>query len=174
MSNRIENLDEMLECAIREKGAIEYMERLDRRKMIRRRKSILYWSCSAAAAIAVLIGLNLKLGYDARSAGYSFDPAFGQMGGSEITALMQEKRISEAEARIKQARLRLAEETAFPSSSDPDYLLQLSTDSQELDLLDAVCLLRKGRYFKAKKALKAIVEAGGAFAEEAGQLLERL
>ena len=31
MSNEIENLDRMLECAIREKWAVEHMKELDRR-----------------------------------------------------------------------------------------------------------------------------------------------
>ena len=171
MSNKIDNLDQMLECAIRENGAIEHMKELDRREQVRRRQHISSWAFGVAASLTVVICINLKLGYDARTAGYAFDPTFGQMGGSEITALMQEKRLDEAMVQIDLTRKRLDIELATPPSSDPDYLLQLESDRQELDLLEAICLMRKGRYFKARKTLTAIVDANGAYKAEAQQLL---
>ena len=128
----------------------------------------------AACVILAGSGLDLKLSRDARSAGYAFIPADGQAGGSEITALMQEKKIDQAQALIVLAKEKVQEEILAPVSSDPDYLTQLEADKDELNLLDAVCLLRKGKYFKAKKALKAIASANGAFAEEARTLLKEL
>ena len=174
MSNEIENLDRMLECAIREKWAVEHMKELDRREKIRRRRYVRSWAFSVAASLTVVFGIDAKLGHNARRAGYAFDPNFGQMGGSEITALMQEKKIDEAVTQIDLARVRIDKEIAEPSSSDPDYLLQLESDRQELDLLEAVCLMREGKYFKARKALKAILEEGGAYKAEAQKLLEEL
>ena len=174
MSNEIDNLDRMLECAIREKWAVEHMKELDLREKKRRRRYIRSWAFGVAASFAIVIGVDAKLSHDARSAGYAFDPTFGQMGGSEITALMQERKIDEAVRQIDLARVRIDKEIAEPASSDPDYLLQLESDRQELDLLDAVCLMRDGKYFKARKALKAIVGKGGAYKSEAQKLLQEL
>lgn len=172
MSNRTDDLEQMLECAIREKGAIEHMTELDRREQAHRRLYIRSWAFGVAAAVIIVFGVDLKLGHNARTAGYAFDPTFGQMGGSEITALMQERRIDEALVQIALTRDRLDLEVATPLSSDPDYLLQLESDRQELDLLEAVCLLRKGKYVKARKALKSILNDNGAYNAEAQQLFD--
>ena len=53
-------------------------------------------------------------------------------------------------------------------------MVQLDVDRQELDLLEAVCALRKGQYFRSRRLLKAIAAGGGAFAPEASSLLEQL
>ena len=166
-----DNLDTMLECAIREKGVMEHMVEIDRHEKQMRKRRVQFFSYGVATCLAVVACTDLKLSHDARVAGYAFDPEFGQKGGSEITALMAEKRIDEATVKIEEAREALSAEKAAPSSNDPEYLQQLETDEQELDLLEAVCLMRKGKYFKAKKALKAIVTEGGAWSAEAEQLL---
>lgn len=172
MSNKIDNLDEMLECAIRERAAFERMEELDRLARERHHRVMRFCSFAAAACISAVAVVAGVLRHEARTAGYAFDPAYGQMGGSEITALMQEKQIDEAVCKISDARALLEEEISHISpDEDPDYKLQLSNDLQELDLLEAVCHMRKGNYFKAKKALKAIVAAGGTYSDEAETLL---
>lgn len=168
-----ETLNELLESAIREKAAIKHMEELDRRSRLRVRR-IRFISYSAAACVALFAFTGLKLGHDARTAGYAFNPVAGQMGGSEITALMQEKQIIQALNAINDSRTLLAKEMADPSSPDPEYLDQLESDRQELDLLEAVCWLRQGHYFKGKKALKAIAARGGVYATEALSILESL
>ena len=165
------NLDQMLESAIREKGAKEFLQRVEARDQRRRR----HWRASAysfAACLAIFVVGGWRFSYNTRVAGYAFDPVAGQMGGSEITALMQERQIKEALIKIDEARDQLALEMENPSSTDPEYAIQLETDRQELDLLSAVCSMRQGRYFKAKRALKEIAEGGGAFAEEAQSLLK--
>lgn len=169
-----DNLDTMLECAIREKGVMEHMAEIDRHERQQRIRRVQFFSYGVAACLAVVACTGIKLSHDARTAGYAFDPAFGQMGGSEITALMAEKHIDEAVLKIEDARDALSYEKATPSSTDPEYLQQLEADEQELDLLEAVCLMRKGKYFKAKKALKAIIAEGGAWSAEAEQLLESM
>ena len=68
----------------------------------------------------------------------------------------------------------MAKEIASPSSDDPEYMTQLKIDSQELDLLEAVCYMRQGKYFKAKKYLKRIVAGGSHFSAEAEKLLGEL
>lgn len=165
------NLDEMLESAIREKGAKEFLQRVearDRRRQRRWRTSVY----SFATCLALIVIGSWRFSYNTRVAGYSFDPVAGQMGGSEITALMQERQIKEALVKIDEAREILAEEMAHPSSDDPEYRIQLETDRQELDFLSAVCAMRQGRYFKAKRALKEIASGEGAYAEEARSLLK--
>ena len=168
-----ETLNELLECAIREKAAIKHMEELDRRSRLRIRR-IRFISYAAAACVALFAFTGIKLGHDARNAGYAFNPVAGQMGGSEITALMQEKQIRQALDAIGESRAKLAQEMADPSSPDPEYLDQLESDRQELDLLEAVCWLRQGHYFKGKKALKEIAFHDGVFATEAQSILESL
>lgn len=174
MNSNTQDLNELLECAIREKGAIGHMVELDRRERIQRRRRLQYFAYGVAACIAVIACTDISLSSTARKAGYAFDPTFGQMGGSEITALMQEKKIDEAMLKIYDAIMQVEAEMVSPSSQDPEYTLQLKNDREELDLLEAICLMRKGKYFKARKALKAIAEAGGFFSSEASELLEKM
>ncbi len=168
-----ETLNELLESAIREKAAIKHMEELDRLSRLHVRR-IRFISYAAAACLAIFAFTGLKLGHDARTAGYAFNPVAGQMGGSEITALMQEKQIHQALNAINISRAKLAQEIADPSSPDPEYLDQLESDRQELALFEAVCWLRQGHYFKGKKALNAIAAQGGVYAAEALSILESL
>lgn len=174
MNNDLQSLDELLECAIREKGAIAHMEELDRKGKTVHHHWLHTFAYGAAACIAIAACTDLKLSSDARKAGYGFDPTYGQAGGSEITALMQERKINEAIRQIDLAYDKVNAEIESPSSSDPEYIQQLNSDLQELDLLEAVCMMRKGQYFKSRKALKAIASSGGAFADEANKLLNDL
>lgn len=171
MSNKFDELDEILECAIREKNAIEYMEALDERKHSLMKRRVVYVICGMAACLIIFCGTNIKLKNDIRRAGNAFDPLYGQAGGSEITALMKDNRLDEARTLIVTEKKRLEDEMLSPTSTDPEYTAQLTIDNEELELLDAVCLMRKGQYFKAVKALKKIVSADGAFADEAKKLL---
>ena len=90
------DIDEMLECAIREKGLLADMAKLDAAALKHERRRTVTFVCSIAACLIMFIGIDLSLSSIARRVGYGFEPAAGQMGGSEITALMQEKRIDEA------------------------------------------------------------------------------
>jgi hypothetical protein len=53
-------------------------------------------------------------------------------------------------------------------------MTQLQMDEQELDLLEAVCYMRQGKYIKAKRALRQIVQSAGHYSHEAEQLLSSL
>lgn len=175
MSKKMDNLDELLECAIRETGAIRHMEELARLNQKRRMfLQALSYGAAACLFIGAPFGIDHKLSGEARKVGYAFIPADGQAGGSEITALMQDKKIAEAKDLIVAAKVQIEEEMKAPPSDDPEYLIQLTADKEELDLLEAVCLLREGRYFRAKKALKKITSTDGAFAKEAKELLKKL
>ena len=165
------NLEEMLESAIREKGAKEFLQRIEARDQRRRRR----WRASAysfAACLVIAVVWSWWFSYNTRVAGYAFDPAAGQMGGSESSALMRERQIKKALVKIGQAREMLADELSHPSSDDPEYAIQLEIDRQELDFLSAVCVMRQGRYFKAKWTLKAIAAGEGVFADDARSLLK--
>ena len=172
MNTDPESLNDLIEAAVFERGAITHLETLERK--VQRRKLWLRTAIAVAASLIVFSGIGLKLGSDARKVGYAFDPVSGQKGGSRITALMQEREIDQAQDAIVAARQKLSLELANPSSSDPEYMVQLDVDRQELDLLEAVCALRKGQYFRARRLLKAIAAGGGAFAPEASSLLEQL
>ena len=168
------DLNEQIECAIRERGAKSHLMNLE--KEIQQRNRLLARTVAIAASFLLLftIGIDVKISADIREIGYAFNPVEGQSGGSEITALMESKEIKAALVKIDEARIIVDKEIADPTSDDPDYLTQLNIDSEELDFLEAVCYMRQGKYFKAKKALKAIVADAGHYSQEAESLLEAL
>ena len=168
------DLEEQIECAVREKGAKAHLAALEQSIMQRQRVLVRTLSIAASFILLIGVGVDLKLSNDVRAVGYAFNPVEGQSGGSEITALMERKEIKEALAKIDEARIIVGQEIADPISDDPDYLTQLQMDSQELDFLEAVCYMRQGKYFKAKKALKAIASSHGHYSHEAESLLEAL
>lgn len=168
------DIDEMMECAIRGKGLLEDMAGMDSAMRRRGKFRMTAYICSAAACLVAAIGIDMKMSGLARTAGYTFEPGAGQMGGSEITALMQRKDISAAMVKIDSARVELNARLAEPASDDPEYLVQLNDDMQELDLLEAVCRMRKGQYLKARKMLRKIADAEGTWADEAARLLKSL
>lgn len=168
------DLNEQIDCAIRERGAKSHLMELE--KEIRQKNRFMIRAVSIAASLLLIltVGIDLKLGSDIKSVGYAFNPVQGQSGGSQITALMQDYNIEEALRYIDEARVLVAKEIASPSSDDPEYMTQLNIDSQELDFLEAVCYMRQGKYFKAKRYLKRIVAGGSHFSAEAEKLLGEL
>lgn len=168
------DLDEQIECAVREKGAKEHLASLERTLVQQQKRSFRFAAIAASFMIMLTVGLDVKLSGDIRTVGYAFNPVEGQSGGSEITALMQDKNIKEALVKIEEARVLIQEEKDNPVHEDQDYLTQLDTDGQELDFLEAVCYMRLGKYIKAKKVLKQIVALGGHFSGEAEKLLNQL
>lgn len=168
------DLNEQIDCAVRERGAKSHLIELE--KYIQQKNSLLTRTMSIAASFLILltIGLDIKLSGDIREIGYAFNPVAGQSGGSEITALMEDKQIKEALDQIESARIALSDEMQNPSYDDEAYIVQLEMDAQELDLLEAVCYMRQGKYFKAKKSLKDIVDGKGSYSSEAEELLNSL
>ena len=168
------DLNEQIDCAIRERGAKSHL--MDLEKEIQRRNSLWVRTVSIAASFLLLltIGIDVKLSADISEVGYAYNPIEGQSGGSEITALMESKEIDKALTKIDEARLVVEEEIANPASDDPDYMTQLQMDEQELDLLEAVCYMRQGKYIKAKRALRQISKSSGHYSYEAEQLLSSL
>ena len=87
---------------------------------------------------------------------------------------MEERDNKTAILKIEEKQQRLAEEKENPMYDDPVYLEDLNAQEQELAFLKAVCQLRRGRFFTARKALKAIVSEGGIYADRAQELIDKL
>lgn len=168
------DLNEQIECAVRERGAKSHLMELE--KEIQRRNSLWVRTLSIAASFLIVlsIGIDVKLSADIREIGYAFNPVEGQSGGSEITALMESKEIKKALGKIDEARVVVADEIKNLVSDDPDYKIQLQMDEQELDFLEAVCYMRQGKYIKARKVLRRIAHSAGYYSHEAEQLLNSL
>lgn len=168
------DLDEQIECAVRERGAKAHLAALE--ETIARRQRVWVRTLSIAASFLLIVGFGVdaKLSSDMRAVGYAFNPVEGQSGGSEITALMEVKDIKKALEMIAEARITLSDEMKNPVSDDPDYMLQLQIDSDELDFLEALCYMRQGKYVKARKHLRSISESDSHYSHEAESLLENL
>ena len=168
------DLNEQIDCAVRERGAKSHLIELEKDIQQKNRWLTMTTSIAASFLILLTIGLDIKLSGDIREIGYAFNPVAGQSGGSEITALMEDKLIKEALDQIESARIALSNEMQNPSYDDEAYIVQLEMDAQELDLLEAVCYMRQGKYFKAKRCLKDIVDGKGSYSSEAEELLNSL
>lgn len=169
-----DNLDEMLEYAIVEQGAKAHLQEYEHQKRVTFRRRVRTISYSAAACLAIVACTTGYLGYDARKVGYGYELPAGAKGSSEIEALMEEKENKAAILKIEEMQEWLAEEKENPMYDDPVYLEGLDHQEQELAFLKAVCQLRQGRYFTAKKALKSIADEEGLFAQKAQALIDKL
>lgn len=168
------DVEEQIICAIREKGTKNHLASLEREVVARSKRNFRYVAVAASLLLMLTVSFDVKLSHDVRSAGYAFNPVEGQSGGSEITALMQDKNISEALIKISEARGLIDEQRRNPTYEDAEYMVQLEIDTQELDFLEAVCYMRQGKYFKARRCLKQIALKEGHFSAEAEKLLGEL
>lgn len=172
-----DNIEEILEMAIRERGAMERMEALDRQiaskiAASRRRRT---WITSVAAACVLLVACSdATLRLHTRSVGYGYDFTEVSRGSTSIEKLLDNKEFAKALEEIQAAREETLKELEQPSYKDPDYIAQLNADLQELELLEAIGHLRQGKYLKARKELKAIAGSDGAFSQDAKRLLEKM
>ena len=169
-----DNLDEMLEYAIVEEGAKAHLQEYERMKHLAFRQRVRTISYSAAACLALVACTTGYLGHDARKVGYAYELPSGVKGSSEIEALMEEKENKAAILKIEETQEWLAGEKENPMYDDPVYLEGLNAQEQELAFLKAVCQLRRGRFFSARKALKSIVSEGGIYAKRAQELIDKL
>lgn len=169
-----ENLDEMLEYAIVEQGAKAHLQEYERMKHLAFRRRVRTISYSAAACLALMACTTGFLGHDARKVGYGYELPSGVKGSSVIEALMEKKDNKAAILKIEETQEWLAGEKENPMYDDPVYLEDLNAQEQELAFLKAVCQLRRGRFFTARKALKDIAFKGGIYAERAQKLIDKL
>jgi hypothetical protein len=164
------NIEEQLDYAIIEHGAIQHLKEYELRKQknsVRRQLFMRVASYSAAACVVLAACLGGKESLDARRIGGSADISDEAKGGSVVVALMNDGNNKEALKQIKELRLIIVEEQASQDEWS-DY------EKQELDYLEAVCLLRQGRFISGRKSLKVIVSNNGYFADKARSLLEQL
>lgn len=168
------DIEEQIDCAIREIGAKKHLRQLEQNITNKRRMWFYTVSVAASLIIFLSLGINYKLNYDVKMAGYEYNLVSGQRGGSGITALMDAKNINDALEMIYNVRDSVDKEIQSPMYNDSEYLIQLEIDSQELDLLEAVCYMRLGKYFKAKRLLKNIVKANGYYSNEAKKLIDSI
>lgn len=166
------DIEEQIDCAIREIGAKKHLQQLEHNVA----NKIRMYTVSVAASFIIFLslGINYKLNHDVMKAGYEYNLGLSQRGGSVITALMDTKNIKEALEMIDKERASVDKEIQNPMYNDSEYLIKLEMDSQALDLLEAVCYMRQGKYFKAKKLLKNIVMANGYYSKEAKNLIDSI
>ena len=161
------NVEEQLDYAIIEHGAIRHLEEYEARKRRGRILIVRLGSYAAAACVLLAAFVGGKESYDARVAGRSVTFDDYLRSGSAVTALLNDGENKEALKLIKELRLLTEEETA----SEDEWA---AYEKEELDYLEAVCLLRQGRFISARKALKTIVKQDGYFSAKAEQLLKKL
>lgn len=131
-------------------------------------------SYAVAACLALVVCPSAYWGYNAQKVGYGFSLPDGVKGYSEIEALMESRDNKAAIKKIGEARSWIEAEKENPMYDDRAYLDNLDNQGQELDFLEAICQLRRWRFFSGKKALAKIANGGGVYAEEAKELLDKL
>ena len=174
-----DNIEDVLIRAIREKGAMERMEALDKQMaakvaVSRRRRT---WLTSVAAACVLLVACtDVSLRLHTRSVGYGYEFTGVSRGArsGNIENLLNDTQFPKVYEEIQTAREETLKELERPSYDDPDYINQLNTDLQELDFIEAVAHLRQGKFFKAKKELKTISASDGAYSQDADSLLRKM
>lgn len=145
----------------------------------RRRRTIIikFTSYAAAACVALVACTTGMLTYNDHKKG---ELAYAEIkeqnndtkASSEIIDAMGKKN-KVALKLINESRTFLEEKLAQPANDDPLYLEQLKAEIQELNYLEAICLLRQGRFISARKALKSIIAEDGYYKEDAEKLLGR-
>lgn len=164
------NIEEQLDYAIIEHGAIEHLKAYElRKRKIRARHQLLkrIYSYSAAACVVFAACIGGKESYDAIRIGNDIEVSDNAKSGSVVVALMDEGHNKEALKQIKELRGLIAEENEIQDDWS-------SYETQELDYLEAVCMLRLGRFISGRKALKSIVKNNGYFAQKARVILDEL
>ena len=130
-------------------------------------------SYAVAACLALVVCPSAYWGYNAQRVGYGYSLPDGVKGYSEIEALMESRDNKAAIKKIVEARAWIEAEKENPMYEDQTYIDNLETQDQELDFLEAICQLRRWRFFSGKKALAKIADGGGVYAEDAKELLDK-
>lgn len=171
------NIEDVLIRAIQEKAALDRVEAIDSQmdaKLATTRHLRVRMASIAAACVVLVACGDVGLRLHTRSVGYSYDLTEFSRSGSAIESNIANRRYKEALEGIDAQRNNILNEMTSPSYDDPDYLDKLATDLEELSFTQAVCHLRQGKYFKARKELKEIVGQSSAFSKEAGELLDNM
>lgn len=170
------NIEDVLIQAIQEKAAFERMEELDRRMLTEtsiHNRRLRFTSIAAACILMVACG-DATLRLQTRKVGYGYDMTEIARAGSSIDNHIANKEFNEALKEIEVKKEEVKAELDNPMFDEQDYIKKLIHDLDELDFTQALCHLRQGKYFKAKKELKSISEDGGAFSKDAAELADKL
>lgn len=142
--------------------------------------SFLKWtSCAIAACFVAAVCMVGILDYQTYIVGkgydfISFESQIRGRGTDNIIQAIDEGSIHDALSLIDDYREKINNDLTSCTEEDSDMVYELDADLQELDFLEAICYLRKGVYFKAKKKLQFIMAADSIYGEDASRLFNEL
>jgi hypothetical protein len=161
----------------------EYLQSLERdikmQKMTeRRRRTFAMRISSIAAAVCLVLGVfvHFDTQSDYRQYGLGIELAISRGGGDsdKVAELINDRNYDEALSLIAEA-----EAKPFVCDDTNPEIVEAERDEykreqDELQWYKAVCYMRDGKYFKAKRLLKNIAASDSDFAEDAKKALEDL
>lgn len=122
-------------------------------------------------AVACTMG---TLGYNAHSVGMGYQIAYDASKGADpITEKVLNGDYSEAQVELSEL-VDYKKQQREGLSPDSDQFQYYSSEIDEMEFLDAVCDLRRWKYFSAKSKLKAIASREGYYQSQAKELLDKL
>lgn len=104
----------------------------------------------------------------------SFESQIRGRGTDNIIQAIDEGSIRDALSLIDDYREKINNDLTSCTKEDSDMVYELDADLQELDFLEAICYLRQGTYFKARKKLQFIMAADSIYGEDASRLFNEL
>ena len=182
-------LDEQMECAIREKGAIDHFRELENKPsfsgMFQRfiRPAVVSFAvvCAAACAYIPYYGHMARSGYE-----YSMQQEYDTLryrGDSplldklnDVIALVNNRKPQEALALLE--TLESDCEAALAQFGDADeYVIeraQVASVREDISWYKAMSYMQEKKVFKAKSELRNIAKSGSSHAEEAERILKEV
>ena len=188
MTNLNKNwLDEQMECAIREKGAIDHFRELENKpsfsgmfqRFIRPAVVSFAVACAAACAYIPYYGHMARSGYEyAKKMDYPVvvyrgsDPFQDKL--NDAIALLDKGEVKSALTQLDNLESSCLTELSRLSESDQDILrkAEINAICDESQWYKAMAYMRTKKVYKAKHHLKTIAASNGTHAEEAAFILE--
>lgn len=190
MTNLNKNwLDEQMECAIREKGAIDHFRELENKPsfsgMLQRfiRPAVVSFAvvCAAACAYIPYYGHMARSGYEyAKKMDYHVvfyrgsDPFQDKL--NEAIALLDKGEVKSALTQLENLESSCRTELSILSDSDQDIfrkaeIMAINSDSQ---WYKSIAYMRTKKVYKAKHLLKSIATSNCTHSEEAKYILKEV
>lgn len=142
--------------------------------------SFLKWTSYAlAACFAAAVCMVGILDYQTYIVGkgydfMSFESRIRGRGTDNIIQAIDEGSIRDALSLIDSYREKINNDLTSCTEEDLDVVYELEADLRELDFLEAVCYLRQGTYFKARKKLQGIMAEDSIYGGDAYRLFNEL
>lgn len=178
-------LDQQIECAIREKGAINHFKDLEAQSRGETSNHIsayaekskkTFWKpgqyagrwgfAASLAAVLCVGGVGIKESMDARSALDAYleqDNCNYIVRGGDTSWDMKS---------MEQKQTELERQMEHPLYTEPEYMEQLAVEKQTLEFNKALNFMSKGRFISARKLLKTISAGEGIYSDDASKLLK--